>query len=89
MITLQELQEIVAEGFFNGDGGIAGMVLYSVALCLIFMFTYKRSWLLPFALILPVTLIFTSLEVLPESFTVLMVLVSLIGMATAIKDKVV
>ena len=87
MITLNELQEVIAEEFLDGDVGIAGMCIFCAVMGFIFLIFGKRSLTVPFAIMLPVTLIFTSLNVLPESLTILLVIVSVLGLGMAAREK--
>ena len=88
MITLSELQEIIGDSFFNSDYAIAGMVMFCAVMGFVFMVFGRKSLIVPFALMLPVTLIFTSLSILPESLTILLVIVSVVGLAMVARDKV-
>ena len=87
MLTLEEFTSILGDSFFNGDSAIAGMVVFSAVMLLLFGLFGKRSILVPFALMLPVTLVFTTLKIIPESLTILLVIVSVMGLAYAAKDK--
>lgn len=44
---------------------------------------------IPFALMLPTTLVFTAMNILPQALTILMVIVSVIGIAMTMRDKVI
>lgn len=87
MLSLEEFTDILGESFFNGDSAIAGMVVFSAVMLLLFGLFGKKSILVPFALMLPVTLVFTTLRIIPESLTILLVIVSVMGLAYAAKDK--
>lgn len=89
MIDFTSMQGLIAEAFFNGDTAIAGIVMYSVALALIFAIFGRSNLAIPFALMLPVTLIFTALNILPQAMTILMVIISVIGIAMTMKDRVI
>lgn len=88
MITLEQMTDIIGESFFSGDSAIAGMVVFTVAMLVIFALFGRKSLIVPFALMLPITLIFTSLSVIPESLTILLIIVSVMGLAVTAKDKV-
>ena len=87
MISLNEFTEILGESFFNGDTAIAGMVVFSGVMLLLFGIFGKKSLIVPFALMLPVTLVFTTLKVIPESLTILLVIVSVMGLAITARDR--
>ena len=88
MITINEFTDIIGDAFFSGDSTIAGMVVFSAVMLALFAIFGRKSLLVPFALMLPVTLIFTSLSVIPESLTILLIIVSVMGLAIAARDKV-
>lgn len=87
MLTLEEFTDIIGESFFNGDSAVAGIVVFSGVMLLLFGLFGKKSLIVPFALMLPVTLVFTTLKVIPESLTILLVIVSVMGLAYAAKDR--
>lgn len=88
MITLEQLTGILGDSFFNGDSSIAGMVIFTAVMVVLFAVFGKKSLIVPFAVMLPVTLIFTTLNVIPESLTILLIIVSVMGLAITARDKV-
>ena len=88
MLSLNELTDILADGFFNGDLAIAGMVIFAGVMALIFAIFGKKGFLVPLALMLPITLIFTSLGILPEALTVILVVIAVVGLAKEAKDRI-
>lgn len=89
MITLYDLQGIIADSFFAGDVGIAGMVIFAVVMAVVFAIFGKDSIMVSFALMLPITMIFTSLRILPESMAILLVIVAVAGLAMSVKDRII
>lgn len=87
MISLQDIQDILAQEFFEGNTSIAGIVLYMAVMTLIVVFFAHKNLILAFGLMLPVTLIFTMLGVLPETFTLLMMIVFIIGVGMKFKGS--
>lgn len=88
MITLNQLVEILGDGFFNGDASIAGMVVFAAIMAVVFTLFAKKGFLAPFALMLPLALIFTSLRILPETLSILLVVVAVVGLAHEAKDYI-
>lgn len=88
MIQFNEISEIVAESFFNGNVEIAGIIVFSAVMGFIFMIFGRKSLTVPFVMMLPTTLIFTELEIIPESLTVLLIIVSVLALAMVARDKV-
>jgi hypothetical protein len=88
MISLNDFTDILADGFFNGDASIAGMVIFAAVMAVIFALFGRRGFLVPLALMLPITLVFTSLGVLPEALTIILVVVAVVGLAKEAKDRI-
>lgn len=88
MITIQELPQLIAQTFTDGDLTIAGLILFCAAMGFIFMIFGRRSLTIPFVLMLPVTLIFTTLSIIPETLTILLIIVSVLALAMVARDKV-
>lgn len=84
--SIQDLQLLIAQAFFAGDTGIAGIVMYSVVLALIFLFFAKSNLMIAFALMFPVSFIFSMLNVLPTPMAILMVIVAVVGLAKERRD---
>ena len=89
MINLTDMQGIIADSFFNGDTGIAGMVIFAVVMMIVFAIFGKDNIMLSFVMMLPVTLIFSALKILPDSMAILLIIVAVAGLASTYKDKIV
>lgn len=87
MLTFNQLVEILGDSFFNGDTAIAGMVVFGAVMAIIFAIFGRKGFLAPFALMLPLALIFTSLRIIPETMSILLVIVAVVGLAHEAKDK--
>lgn len=86
MISLQDIQDILAQEFFDGNTAIAGIIMYIGVMALVVVFFAQKNLILAFGLMLPVTLIFSMLGVLPDSFTLIMMIVFLIGVGMKFKQ---
>jgi len=89
MINLTQLQGIIADAFFGGDVGIAGMVIFAVVMMVIFAIFGTEHIMLSFVMMLPITLIFSALKILPDSMAILLIIVAVAGLASTYKDKIV
>lgn len=89
MINLTQLQGLIADAFFGGDTGIAGMVIFAVVMMIVFAIFGKDNIMLSFVMMLPVTLIFSALKILPDSMAILLIIVAVAGLASTYKDKIV
>lgn len=79
MISLNDLQEIIATTFLDGDTGIAGLIMFVVVLMVVLALTKNVSHSL--IICLPVTLIFTMLGILPMEMTILLIIVIVLALA--------
>lgn len=86
MISLQDLLEMLANAFFEGNTQIAGIVLYMFAVGLVVLLFAQRNLTVAFVLLIPVTLIFTMMGILPEVMTILVVMVLVMGIASKFRD---
>ena len=89
MISFTDLQGLIGDSFFGGDSGIAGVVMFAFVMAIIFAVFGRSNMAIPFALMLPTTLVFTAMNILPQELTILMVIVSVIGIAMTMRDKVI
>lgn len=87
MIQIDEFRNIVAENFLGGDLELAGIAMFIVVMAVIFAVFGKKSLIAPFAIMLPTTFFFTTLGILSEGLTILLVLVSVVGLAMAVRDR--
>lgn len=79
--TIQEIQQIIAQSFTGGDTGMAGIIMYAVTMAFIFLLFGKNNLMVCFALMFPITFIFTTLSILPIPLTVLMALIAVVGLS--------
>lgn len=80
MITLNDLQDLIGISFFDGDSSIGGIVIY-VAVLAVLLVLSKRNLSTGLILSLPVTLIFTTLGILSSDVSILLILVTVLGLA--------
>ena len=89
MISINDFQELIADSFFMGDIGIAGMVMFCCVMMAVFAIFGMDNLMGAFILMIPLTLIFTTLRILPESMAILLIIVAVLGLATTAKDRLV
>lgn len=86
MMSLQELVEMIAQAFFQGNTQIAGIVLFTAVLATIFLLFAQRNITIGLILTLPVTLIFSLIGILPEILTILVVIVTILALVHKFKE---
>lgn len=79
MLSFTDIQELVSTGFFDGDMQIAGIVMYILVLVAIFALSRKTTQTLIISL--PVTLVFSILGILSTDVMVLLIIVTVLGLA--------
>lgn len=79
MITFTTIQEILAETFFNDNMLIAGLMMYVVFLTLAFFITKNLTAVMVISI--PVTLIFASMGILSGDLLIVMIIVTVVGLA--------
>lgn len=80
MIGLVDIQKIIADSFFNGDLTIAGLVMFSTVLGILFV-VFKGNIFTALIISLPVTLIFSLMGVLSADMTILLIIITVLGLA--------
>ena len=85
MIEFGDLQEILAEGFFSGNLEIAGILIFAAVLLIVFALTRKVIQALIIAL--PITLVFSMMGMLTTDFMILLIIITVLGLAYKTKDS--
>lgn len=85
--TLSDIQRSLADGFFGGDVSIAGAVIFTAVVALIFALFGRKNIFVPFMIMLPVTMIGTLLGLIPTSLAILIALVSVLIIAAKGKES--
>lgn len=84
--TLRDLQTSLADTLFGGDTTIAGAIIFTAMIAMIFAFFGRKNIFVPFAILLPVTMISTLLGLVPNSLAILIALVAVIVIAAKGKE---
>ena len=85
MITLNDLQDLIGNSFFDGDPEIGGIVIY-VAVLAVLLVLSKKNMNTALILSLPVTLVFTTLGILSSNVSILMIIVTVLGLAYNVRN---
>ena len=89
MITdISDIQSILAQSFFNGSTELAGLAIFAAVVAFVFLTLGRKSMMVPLIVMLPITLMFTTLGILTETFTILVIIIVVLGLAMVAKDKV-
>ena len=79
--TLSDIQTSLADTLFGGDVTIAGAIIFTAVLALVFVFFGRKNIFVPFVITLPITMVSTMLGLVPTSLAVLIALVCVIVIA--------
>ena len=79
MIDLQDFQIILSETLLGGNSEIAGILIYIAVMAFVFVILNKKTFA-AFAVMIPVTFVFTTMGILTDEITVLLILVALLGL---------
>ena len=88
MVSVAELQGIVADGFFNGDLTAAGLIMYAMMLAVIFAVLSRFSMTAALISTIPVTLIASLMSMISTDMMILILIVAILGLAMYSKVSV-
>ena len=83
MIQFNDIFQIVGDSFFEGSVLLAGLVILTIVLALVYVFTKSAFAMLLISM--PVTLVFSYMRVIPDEITIILVLVAVVGLAMSSK----
>ena len=86
MITLQDIQNILGDQFFNGDLTLAGLGLFAITIILVFVLTKNVFQSLVVGLI--VTGIFSYMGIITSDMMILLIIIIVLGLAMTAKNAV-
>ena len=81
MIGIDDLQQIIAETFLDGNLDLAGIALYILAMLVTFALTEQNSGFKSLIVGMAVTMFFSIMGVLSSELTILLIIVSVLGLA--------
>ena len=79
MLDLNSITTMLANDFFAGNTDIAGMVIFTLCLAVIFVFVKKVFAALIISM--PMAFIFMSLGIVSQELMILLVIVAVLGLA--------
>lgn len=79
MITLDQFQSILSDSLFAGDMTVAGVVIFSVTLAVIFVVLGKNLFA-SLLLAIPVAFVFSIMGVISADLLVILIIVCVLGL---------
>lgn len=81
MLNLSDITQLIADNFTGGDVTIAGMLIFTVCLALVFIFVRNLSAALIISM--PMAFIFSTLGIVSQDMMILLVIIAVLGLAFA------
>lgn len=85
-ISINDFIQITANNFTGGDYTLAGLVIFSLVILAIFILT--RRMFVGFVCMIPLTLVFAYVGAIPSTMMVILIVVSVIGLAISSRKAV-
>lgn len=82
MISMDQFQTILADSLFSGDATVAGIVIFAVTLAVIFVMM-KKNVFASLLIAIPAAFVYSLLGILSTDLMVIMIVVCVLGLATA------
>ena len=79
MLDLADITQILANNFTNGNTELAGMIIFTVCLAIVFIFVKKAFAALVISL--PMAFIFSTLGIVSQELMVMLIIVAVLGLA--------
>ncbi len=79
MLQFGDFQTLLADMLFGGNTTIAGLIMYTVVLGLIFAFVHNLTATLIVSL--PLTLVFSSMGIISGDLMILIIIITVLGLA--------
>lgn len=81
MIGIDDLQQIIADTFLDGNLDLAGIAIYILSILAVFALTDQNSAFKALIVGMAVTMFFSIMGVLSTELTILLIIVSVLGLA--------
>lgn len=85
-ISLADIQRALADAMFSGDTSLAGMAIFAGIMVVMFAAFSRKNILVPFAAMLPLSVMFSSMNILPSALAILLSLISVVVIATKARE---
>lgn len=86
MISVQQIQEVIAENLFGGDTTIAGLAMFAIVLALVFAL-FRNNYHVGIIVSIPLALMFSALGVLGSELMILLIVVAVLALALGAKKS--
>lgn len=84
--NISDIQSVLAETMFSGDISLAGMAIFTAILIVMFAAFGKKNILLPFAALVPMTVMFSAMGIVPSAMAIILTLISVLVIAAKARE---
>ena len=83
---ISDIQRLLAETMFSGDLSLAGLAIFSSIMIILFAAFGKKNILLPFAAMIPIVVMFSTMGIVPSSMAIILTLISVLVIAAKARE---
>ena len=83
---INDIQKLLADAMFGGDQVLAGMAVFTCIMLVLFAAFAKRNILIPFACMLPMAVMFSTMGIIESSLAIVLALISVIVIAAKARE---
>lgn len=84
--NVSDIQTVLAETMFSGDMTLAGLAIFASVMIVMFAAFSRKNILLPFAAMIPITVMFSLMGIVPDSMAIILTLISVLVIAAKAKE---
>ena len=84
--NVSDIQTVLAETMFSGDMTLAGLAIFASVMIVMFAAVSRKNILLPFAAMIPITVMFSLMGIVPDSMAIILTLISVLVIAAKAKE---
>lgn len=85
MLSITDLQSIIANGFLDGNATVAGLIMFAAVMLILLVLVKKKETAV--VGMLPVALIFGALGILSTDLMVLLIVITVLVLAFMLRDS--
>lgn len=85
-ISISDIQIALGDAMFGGSYSIAGMAIFTVIMLVLFAAFAKKNIMVPFAVMLPLAVMFSTLGIIASSLAIILTLISVIVIASKARE---
>lgn len=84
--SINDIQRLLGEEMFSGDLSMAGLAIFTAIMVVIFAAFGRKNILLPFAAMIPLTVMFSGMGIVPSSMAIILTLISVLVIAAKARE---